>query len=68
MVAERLVADKRSLHGWKYWAAEWLGWITGSLRNDRALLVDAADVADVQGRKPDTRVDIDVDDVRTSPS
>ena len=47
MVAERLVASLRSLHGWKSWAAEWLGWITETWSNDRALLVEVTDVADV---------------------
>ena len=52
---------------WKHWAAEWLGWITETLGNDRALLVEVADVADVQVRKSDIRVDSDVDDVITAP-
>ena len=40
---------------WKNWAAEWLGWIREMLGNDRALLVEAADVADVQVRESDVR-------------
>ena len=52
MVAERLVASLRCLHGWKHWAAEWLGWITETWSNDRALLVEVTDVADVQVLKP----------------
>ena len=60
MVAERLVASLRSVHGWKHWAAEWLGWITETWSNDRALLVEVTDVADVQVPKPDIRVDNDV--------
>ena len=67
MVAERLVADMRSLHGWKHWAAEWLGWITETLGNDRVLLIEVADVADVQVGKSDVRIDTDVDDVITAP-
>ena len=47
MVAERLVADMRSLHGWQYWAAVWLGCITETLSNDQQpdlnTLVDVAD-------------------------
>ena len=35
--------------------------------NDRALLVEVADVADVQVRKSDIRVVADVDDVTTAP-
>ena len=49
-------------HGWKHWSAEWLGCITETLGNDRALLVEVADVADVQVRKSD------VDDVTTAPA
>ena len=67
MVAKRLVADIRSLHGWKHWAAEWLGWITETLSDDRALLVGVADVAGVQVRKLDFRIVADVDDVITAP-
>ena len=68
MVAERLVADMRSLHGWKHWAAEWLGWVTEMLSNDCALLVEVADVVDVQVRKSDFRVLANVDDVTHSAS
>ena len=67
MVAERFVTSLRSLHGWKHWAAEWLGWITETWSNDRALLVEVTDVADVQVRKPDIRVDNDVGGVTTAP-
>ena len=67
MVAERLVGDMRSSHGWKHWAAEWLGWITETWSNYRALLVEVTDVADVQVRKPDIQVDNDVGDVTTLP-
>ena len=68
MVAERLVADMRSFHGWKRWAAEWFGWITETtLSKDRVLLVEVADVADPQVRKSDFRVVADVDDVTTAP-
>ena len=35
--------------------------------NYRALLVEVTDVADVQVRKADIRVDNDVDDVTTAP-
>ena len=68
MVAVRLVADMRSLHGWKHWAAEWFGWITETLFDDSALLVEVADVADAQVRKSGIRVDVDVDDVITAPA
>ena len=51
---------------WRHWAAEWLGWITETLGNDRALLVEVADVADIQVRESDIRVDTDVDDVTTA--
>ena len=47
MVAERLVASLRSLHGWQYWAAGWLGCITETLSNDQPrdlnTLVEVAD-------------------------
>ena len=66
--AERLVADMRSLHGWKHWAAECLGWITETLGNDHTLLVEVPDAADVQVQKSDIRVDADVDDVTTAPA
>ena len=49
-------------------AADWLVWITETLGSDRALLVELADVADVQVRKSDVRVDADVDDVTTAPA
>ena len=52
---------------WKHWAAERLGWITETLGNDCALLVEVTDVADVQVQKPDIRVDNDVGDVTTAP-
>ena len=68
MVAERLVGDMRSSHGWKHWAAEWLGWITETWSNYRALLVEVTDVAVVKVRKPDIRVDNDVGDVTTAPA
>ena len=71
MVAERLVASLRSLHGWQYWAAVWLVCITETLSNDQQrdlnTLVEVTDVADVQFRKPDIRVDNDVGDVTTAP-
>ena len=67
MVAERLVADMRNLRGWKHWAAEWLGWITQTLSDDSGLLVEVADVADVQVRKSDFRIVADVDDVIAAP-
>ena len=67
MVTERLVADMRSLHGWKHWAAEWPGWITETLSKDRSLLVEVANAAGVQVRKSDLRVVADVDDVITAP-
>ena len=54
-------------HGWEHWAAEWLGWVTETLSKGRALLVEVADVADVQVRKSDIRVDNDVDDDTTAP-
>ena len=66
MLAERLVADMRSLHGWKHCAAEWLGWIKEALSDDCALLVELVD--DVQVRKSDIRVDVDVGDVTTAPA
>ena len=47
MVAERLVASLRSLHGWQYRAAVWLGCITETLSNDQQrdlnTLVEVAD-------------------------
>ena len=67
MVAERLVAYMQSLRGWKYCAAEWLGWITETVSNDRVLLVEVADVADVQVRKSDFQIVADVEDVITAP-
>ena len=30
-----MVADMRSLHGWQYWAAVWLGWTTETLSDDK---------------------------------
>ena len=42
------------MRGWKHWAAD-------------ALLVEVADVADVQVRESDIQVDNDVDDVTTAP-
>ena len=62
-----VVADMRSSHGWKHWAAEWLGWVTKTLGDDRVLLVEVADVADVQVRKLDIRLVANVDDVTTAP-
>ena len=62
-----MFADMRSSFGWKHWAAEWLGWIMETWSNYRVLLVEVTDVADVQVRKADIRVDNDVDDVTTAP-
>ena len=45
-----------------------LGRMTETLRNDRALLVEVADAADVQVRKSDIRGDVDVDDVTITPA
>ena len=39
-----------------------------TLGNDRALLVEVADVADLQVRKSDARIDTDVDDDITAPA
>ena len=55
----------RSLHGWKHWATEWLGWITKTWRNYRTLLVDVTDVAEMQ--TSENQSTDNVNDVITAP-